>query len=57
MLIIGITVALMVVAATLVWLAARRWTAFQLAPRVNPEHIREEVHRHPPVGRPQPLAS
>jgi membrane-associated phospholipid phosphatase len=47
MLIIGITAALMVVAAALVWLAARRWSAFQLAPRVNPQHIREEVHRHP----------
>ena len=47
MLIIGITAALMVVAATSVWLAARRWTAFQLAPRVKPEHIRAEVRRHP----------
>ena len=34
----------------MVWLAARRWTAFQLAPRVKPEHIRAEVHRHPRVA-------
>ncbi len=47
MVIIGITAALMVVPATLVWLAGRRWSAFQLAPRVDPEHIRKEVHRHP----------
>ncbi len=47
MLIIGITAALMVVAATVVWLAARRWSVFQLAPRVKPDHIRAEVHRHP----------
>jgi hypothetical protein len=47
MLIIGITAALMVVAATVVWLAARRWSVFQLAPRVEPDHIRAEVHRHP----------
>jgi membrane-associated phospholipid phosphatase len=44
---IGITAVLMVVPAVLVWLAARHWSAFQLAPRVDPEHIREEVQRHP----------
>jgi membrane-associated phospholipid phosphatase len=47
MLIIGITAALMAVTGTSVWLAAHRWTAFQLAPRVKPEHIRGEVRRHP----------
>ena len=45
--IIVITAALMFVSATLVGLAARRWTTFQLAPRVKPGHIRAEVHRHP----------
>lgn len=47
MLLIGITAALMAVTGTLVWLAAHRWTAFQLAPRVKLEDIRSEVHRHP----------
>jgi membrane-associated phospholipid phosphatase len=47
MLIICITAALMAVAGTAVWLAASRWTAFQLAPRIKPEQIRSEVRRHP----------
>ncbi len=47
MLIIGITIGLMALTGTATWLAAHRWTAFQLVPRVEPEHIRAEVHRHP----------
>ncbi len=47
MLIIGITASLMAVTGTSVWLAARHWTAFELEPRVTPEHIRAEVQRHP----------
>ena len=47
MLIIVITAALMIVTAMLVGLGARRWSAFQLAPRLDPGQIRAEVHRHP----------
>lgn len=47
MLILAVTVMIMGAAGLAVWPVFRYWSAAQLAPRVDPTSIREEVHRHP----------
>jgi membrane-associated phospholipid phosphatase len=45
--VLGVTAIVMVAAAVIVWPLFRFWSALQLAPRIGPQTIREETHRHP----------
>ena len=50
MLILAITILVMCIAGSSVWLMARRWSLLPLTPRVDPATVRAEVRRHPRVA-------